>query len=203
MITKGAIQLIEIDHKTVIDHQIQTIKKFDPSADICFVLGFEYEKIQKYILDKNYNVRTVINHNFKTTSQVDSLRIGVNSSLNAATYVIHGDMLFNKEALKTCHSVTESGVLSQTNNCRSKIGIQSVEGRLLNLAYGLPETWAQISFFTEKDFAKVRQIINSFKKNKLTYEFLNILNKDLNFRVFCSKNSSTREITKKYENSYN
>lgn len=200
MITKGAIQLTKVMSDAVIDHQIKTILDFDKLADICFVLGFESDRIQNYISSKGYNVRTVINHNFGVTSQVDSLRLGINSCLVNDTFIIHGDMLFNKEALETC-SGSHSGVLKASNPDKTKIGIASQNGELLTLSYGLPETWSQILYLTKKDFAATKSIINSFRKNKLTYEFINMINKNTPLKTFSSKRVQTKEINKKYENS--
>lgn len=200
MITKGSIQLIEHDHKAVVDHQIKNILKVDKNADITFVLGFEHDKIQKYILKNNYNVRTIINQNYKITSQTDSLRMGINSCLSDATFIIHGDIIFSPEAIT--ESISErSSVLKALKQEKSKVGIlcNDKNSKMLKMSFGLPDTWSQIFFLNKTDFDKSKTVINSLKKNKLTYEFINLLNKEINFNVVNPIQAKTMEITKKYE----
>ena len=190
----GCKSLIQIGSVCLIDKQISTILKYDKEADIIIVGGFEYQKLVNYIHSKKYNVRIVLNSNFATTSQAESLKIGINSCKKSAVYIIHGDIYFDINSLNFPDNKKAWITISD------KMGEQSVgtvirEGLIKNMCYGLENKWGQIAFFPEKNFDTIRDSINNIRSNRLTYEFINNLPID----IFSHCDESI-EINRKYEN---
>ena len=198
MLTKGPKSLLEYNGTTVLDHQIRTIRKVDSNADICVVLGFHADKIIKHILNKKYDIRIVLNQNFKITSQTESLRFGINAIRETDYYIIHGDIIFNEQSLKLKKDCSKI-VIDKTLTEKKIVGVSHSNGELLHLSFGLEDKWSQIAYICRDDFALSRRVINSFKMNKMTYEFLNMLGSHIPFRIHSEK-VKTVEILKNYEN---
>ena len=197
MQARGAKSLLPYDGLSVIDHQIKTILSADSRADITIVTGVGHDKIIKHIHGKKYDVRILLNYNYKLTSQTESLRLGLNSIRNDSVYIIHGDMIFNEMAI-SCDQLKSAVMLDCRSDDKKSIGVAYSNGYSVNLSYGLDEKWAQIVHISKKDFAIARSVINSFKNNKLTFEYINMLHKHIKFSILYD-GIKTIEITKKYE----
>lgn len=199
MMTKGSKSLLLYDGTEVLDYQISTIRKFDKNADIYVVIGFYSEKLTKYVLSKNLNVRLIYNPNYKITSQTESLRLALNAVITGPYYIIHGDMIFNTDALivkKTQCSV----VISHSDQNVKTVGVCHSNGKLLNLSYGIGDSWGQIAYINKQNFSASKEILNSLKSNKQTYEYINILSSKIEFSVNNSSKIRIVEITRDYEN---
>ncbi len=194
---KGVRSLLAIDSGLIIDHQIKTILEHDNKADITFVTGVGHDKIVKHILDKKYDIRIVYNHEYRTNSQTDSLRLAINAIRASPVYIIHGDIIFTKDSLKVRKSKSTLMIDKEISEEKS-VGVSHSDGIALNLSYGLKEKWAQIAYIASADFDECKRCINSFKNNRLTFEFLNLLGKSTVFYVQ-SKDVKTAEVTRNYE----
>jgi choline kinase len=201
MMTKGSKSLLTYDGTEVLNHQILTIRKFDAKADIYVVIGFYAEKVTKYVLSNNLNVRLIYNPNYKITSQTESLRLAINAIVAGPYYIIHGDIIFNMEALKV--KKNKSSVISAKYDQNIKaVGICHSGGKLLNLSYGIGDCWGQIAYISKDNFALSKNILNSLKSNKQTYEYLNLLLSKVDFLVHQNDKIKTIEITRDYENTH-
>lgn len=199
MQTKGAKALLSYDGTTVLDHQIKTILRFDKKADIVIVTGIGHEKILKHVSKKEYDVRIVVNHNYRLTSQTESLRLAMNAVRRDAMYVIHGDMIFNEACLQTNSG---SSVVISSGGDKKSVGVSHSAENVLHLSYGLPDKWAQIAYICKNDFKEARSVINSFRNNKLTFEYVNMLLKSIKMSIVYDGVRAV-EINKNYEDSSN
>lgn len=199
MQTKGAKALLSYDGTTVIDHQVKTICKFDKKADIVIVTGVGHDKIVKHVSKKEYDIRLIVNQNYKLTSQTDSLRLAMNAIRKDSVYVIHGDMIFNEASLSPN---SDSSVSLCSNEDKKSVGVSHDSGQVIQLSYGLQDKWAQILHITKKDFQAARSVINSFKNNKMTFEYVNMLLKNISMSIVYDGVRAI-EINKNYEDSSN
>jgi hypothetical protein len=195
MQTKGAKSLLVYDGLTVLDHQIKTIQKFDKKADIVIVTGIGHDRIVKHISKREYDVRTLLNYNYKLTSQTESLRLALNAVRQDSVHIIHGDVIFNEACLS---SSSKSSVVLSLSDDKKSVGVAYVDGLVTHLSYGLPEKWGQIAYICKKDFKSARSVINSFKNNKMTFEYINMLLKDITMSIVY-EGVRTLEINKDYE----
>jgi choline kinase len=196
MQTRGAKALLDYNGLTVLDHQVKTIQKFDKRADILVVAGVGHDRIIKHVGKKGYDIRVLLNYNYKLTSQTESLRLAINAIRHDSMYIIHGDMIFNEASL--CCSNRSSLVLS-SNDDKKSVGVAYSDGSVIHLSYGLPEKWGQIAYICKKDFQVARVAINSFRNNKMTFEYINMLLKDIKMSIVYD-GVKTVEINKDYEN---
>lgn len=199
MQTRGAKALLSYDGTTVLDHQIRTILRFDKKADIVIVTGISHEKVLKHISKKEYDVRLVLNHNYKLTSQTESLRLAMNAIRRDSMYIIHGDIIFNEASLQTNSG---SSVAISPNEDKKSVGVSHSSGEVIHLSYGLPDKWAQIVHICKSDFKEARSVINSFRNNKLTFEYVNMLLRTMKMSIVYD-GVRTVEINKNYEDSSN
>jgi len=198
MQTKGSKSILPYGSEKIIDFQIRTILDFDKSADITVVLGFKSKLVTEHLVSKKHDVRIVYNPLYDLNSQTDSLRIGINSLRKTSFYIIHGDVIFNEAALKIKRG--RSGVMVDTHHKNLKgVGL-SYGDTVLNLSYGLPKKWGQIAYIARDDYDEAVKVINGFKVNRCTFEYLNMLNESFGLIPYVSERAKMIEINKNYEN---
>ena len=197
MQTKGAKSLLLHDGLSVIDHQIKTILSVDKKADILVVTGVGHDKIVKHVHNKHYDIRLLFNYNYKLTSQTESLRLALNAARYDSLYIIHGDIIFNEMAISANPAET-AVMLDCGKEDKRSVGVAYNGDNLINMSYGLEDKWAQIAHISKKDYVVAKTVINSFKNNKMTFEYINMLLKYIKFSILYD-GIKTVEITKNYE----
>lgn len=189
----GCKSLIPITTQSnLIDEQIKGILKQDKNADIIVVAGFDSQKLINHLLKKTYDIRVVLNANFATTSQMESLKIGINSSRRSSLTIIHGDILFTDTSLDFPDK-KKSWITISDKSKSSGVGAVICEGMVKNMSYGLENKWGQIAHFPKSKFDEIKTLANSIKTNRLTYEFIN----KLNFEIYPHCDESV-EINRNY-----
>ena len=81
---------------------------------------------------------------------------------------------------------------------KKSVGVAYNGDNLINMSYGLEDKWAQIAHISKKDYVVAKTVINSFKNNKMTFEYINMLLKYIKFSILYD-GIKTVEITKNYE----
>ena len=89
--------LIKIGNKTLLEHQLCTLRECFETPEIIAVVGCKAEKVIKKIRG---NVRIVENQIHETTNTSESIRLAFNNSLKGNFLFIHGDLYFNTSTLK-------------------------------------------------------------------------------------------------------
>lgn len=193
----GCKSLLVYKKDTVIGRQIRTIRSVSPHSDIIVVVGFESKKIINHLISREEPVRIVHNMQFSITSQIESLKLAINAALKSNVTIIHGDILFNKEAIE--FDSKEKGYLSldfHNNMLDKSVGAIEQDGIITNLCYGLDQKWGQIAYIPEKHFDNLRKEVNAVKTNMNTYEILNKMMKYLDFHLNDKVKSVMTEIEK-------
>lgn len=194
MKTKGAKSLLEYDGVSVLQHQIRTIRSVDDKADVCVVVGFQYNKVVKAALDES--VRIVYNHEYESTGQSESIKIGLNSTNKTDIFIIHGDVVFNTAAIK---KTKLSHVVLENSADKRKVGLCHNSLTLVGMSYGVENKWGQIAYFNSKDFIILKELSNSCKSNMSTYELINEMIARTKIVVRQSEDIKIVEIEKNYE----
>lgn len=186
----GAKILLPYKNKKLIDHQIKTIEKFDRDARIHIVLGFKANQVIDHINKKKYDCSVVVNTLYDLSGQSESLKIGLMSCFRNDTYILHGDIAFNKAALEvdgpTIPVSHEKDYLS--------VGITHQDGKVLNLSYGIKEKWGQMFFITKEHLDFVKTSVSNLKQNRQTYEFINKIMEKIPFKIHNSKQIKIEEL---------
>ena len=185
MKTYGPKALLEYQPEfTVLDHELQTIYEVYPQADILLVIGFEYEKFLLY-KSKYPSIRLIYNPNYSTTNTLYSTQLGVQASIGNKIVVLHGDLMFSEESIA---GLTERGsriTVCDTIN-KESVGVVSHNSIATNISYGLETQWGQITYFTNKEYQLLLQLVQNDKDSRrlFLYEAIKyIINHGGKFRI--------------------
>lgn len=172
---KAPTPLISVRGECLIDIQIKTIRSKFNDADIILVTGFNSDSVVEYVMSKYRDVRIVENTSYKTTSSLNSLKIGLNSMLEANSFVIHGDRLFDEQSLNV--NINKSSILSHKIIKKNhNIGISFNTRQFLNIEYGLPHVWSEILYIAKQDYQLIKKQANLAAKLK-TYTIPDLIRK--------------------------
>ena len=91
----GPASLMPINNYKLIDYQINSIKKSCKNYEIILCLGYETNKVFRYVKNnhKNSNVRIIENQNYTNTNSCESLRLSLNNTLNDKIFIIDGSII--------------------------------------------------------------------------------------------------------------
>ncbi len=179
---------------TIIDKIISNVRKSYEFCDIIVVVGFESERIIK-TLDRR--VRIVENHSYEETNIVESIRLGINNSINDNALIIYGDLIFNINCIQ---GMTKNGscVLVDKKNRfdDEEIGVTVVDGMATNFAYGLDSKWCHIAYLEGEEYESFRSLCQDKTKSKMyPFELFNIVMRSGGMlKSFEPKNMNIKEI---------
>ena len=169
----GNKSLIPYGNKRIIDHQVETIRSaYGVGTDIILVTGHMANKVIRDV-DK---IRVVENPFFESANIVESMRIGINCSLESNVFFIHGDLIFSQSFIKPpsenaiCVPIDKNSKLDKT-----AVGVVTNDTSVKNFSYGLPDKWSQIVFFPQNIFKQIKTKLNNADKNMSSFEFMNDL----------------------------
>lgn len=174
----GPASLISFNDKRLIDIQIEAIQKNFPIYEIIISVGFEAERIYKYIRQKyrHINIRTVENQIFSTSNSSESMRIALNNTNNDKILICDGSLHFTADVLSQIPQ-NISSVLTQNKNDNLEIGVNINEQNYAEyFSFGASSSWSEICFLHNYDYIEsLRKILLSYDKNKFAFEALNDL----------------------------
>lgn len=176
----GPLPLINISNKKLIDLQIQAIQQTFINSEIILCVGFDAEKICKYVRTyyNRANIRIVENQLFNSCNSCESARIALNNTLNDKVLICDGNLLLSNKSLSLIRS-DETCVLTETNPSENlEIGININEKNDAEyFSFGARTIWSEIlylhNFETIELFRKI--IVSQDNKAKFLFEALNEL----------------------------
>lgn len=179
--------MLKIGGKTLMEHQIATIKKSIDNPDIISVVGYDAQKIIKKFNDQ---IKIIENQIYDSTNTSESIRLAFNATNKNNFLFIHGDLLFNTETLQNL-DYTQSFVIIDTNHRidNKEVGLTVLNNNRASIfSYGLDIKWCQIAFFVDKEINIIKQIFNRFEvhhKKMLSFEILNqMINMGASFNCY-------------------
>ncbi|NBO99199.1 MAG: hypothetical protein EBU90_03605 [Proteobacteria bacterium] len=174
----GPASLISLHNKKLIDFQIEAIQKIFPLHEIIVCVGFDAEKICKYIRQKyrTINIRIVENQIFSTSNSSESARIALNNTNNDKILICDGSLHFTSEVLAQIPQHTSS-ILTQNKNDNLEVGVNINEhNNIEHFSFGASMSWSEMCFLHNYDYIEsLRKILLSYDKNKFMFEALNDL----------------------------
>lgn len=172
MKTWGAKALIEIQkNQVLIDNQIKILKKFLPKSNIIVVCGYDSINLMNHL---PADVIKIENEMFEQNNVARSIGMGLRACANNVL-LVYGDLVFNEYAISS-FSFNKSGLLVGDNiMAENEVGCTiDDDNSIENMMYELPIKWGQISFFTGKELAILKQICwNPCNKNLFGFEVIN------------------------------
>lgn len=187
--------LLKINGDSLINHQIKTLNKIFDSPEIITVVGCHANKVIKKI---NKKTRIVENQLYSENNSSESMRLALNNTLNENFMFLHGDLFFNENCLKVDYS-NSFIVVDNNNNIREdEVGVTTSNEKVSILSYGLATKWAQIAYFTKKEYSILKSLFIKYDekdKKKLSFEIINsVIEMGGSFNCYEPKNMKITEI---------
>lgn len=191
----GPLSLIGIGSKKLIDLQISAIKDAFKHFELVLCLGFDSEKVCRYIKTKysKLNIRVVENQLYNSSNSCESLRLSLNNICNDKVVICDGNLLFNSKSLllldtTQCCALTESDPYHTM-----EIGLNSDHHHSVqHFSFGAKNIWSEIIFLQGKDTIEtLRRILVLYdSKTRFVFEAINEL---------VGLNHSIRSINNKHQ----
>jgi hypothetical protein len=170
----GSKSLLPINKThTIIEYQIQHLKKFYYPINIFISTGFEHDKIVK-ITNKYKNVHCVYNQDYESDNQSGSLLHCLkNHDINHTLVINNGLLLLDKISIRKDRS--SIFITNKTLQTHFEIGINFINNTQY-LFYDLPQKWLECVYFNNESITKILEIgKTNYCKKLFLFEMINIL----------------------------
>lgn len=174
----GPISLINIGSKKLIDLQIDAITTVFPKSEIIICLGFDCEKVCRYIKSKYLDkIRIVENQLYATTNSCESLRLCLNNSNSNKILICDGNLLFDRQTISLIDKTKPCVLVESEPNDTLEIGININKNVAQFFSFGAKYIWSEIMFLAGNDIIEsFRKILsNSHNKTRFVFEAINEL----------------------------
>jgi hypothetical protein len=175
----GPLSLIGIGSKKLIDIQIAAIKETYKNFELILCLGFDCEKVCRYIKSKysKLNIRIIENQLFQSSNSCEGLRLCLNNICNDKIIICDGNLLLNNKSLSLV-SIDESCALVESNPYHTmEIGLNSDHNQVQHFSFGAKNIWSEIIYLNGKNTVEtLRRILVSYdSKTRFIFEAINEL----------------------------
>lgn len=176
----GPLSLIQIENKTLLEHQVDAISSVFIDYEIILCSGFETNKVYHFIqskFPKSNNIRIVENQVYYHSNCCEGLRLCLNNTNNNKILICGGGVLLTPEYLKSLN-LRKSSILTQQSdeNGMFEIGVISDDSKLENLSLAVKTAvWTELLYLTGEPLVKSFYNIVSKPelKNKFLFEAIN------------------------------
>lgn len=165
----GPQSLIKIGRYTLLQRQLQWIKKNFPINEIILIGGFEADKLFD---NTPNNIIKIENERYTETNATRSIALGLRATTTNNIVIISGDLYFKNisvtwpknSCLITCDKLMP----------KEEVGCIVTDGLVTNIMYDLPQKWAQIAYFEGKTLDIFKQLCyNRNNEKKYLFEIIN------------------------------
>lgn len=189
----GPASLIKINNKYLIDLQIEAIKKTFKNYEIIICLGFDSDKIGKYIRKKykHLNIRLVENQLYSHCNTCESIRLSLNNTFNEKIIIIDGNLLFNNKILSLL-DINQTCVLTEKYPSENlEIGINIIDNKAQYFSFGAYKTWSEIIYICNNEIIELLRkfLSNQESKKKFSFEAINDIIK-YQYSILCIENKT-------------
>lgn len=172
----GPKSLINLGNSNLLTHQINCLREVFINPEIILVSGFEYDKIDKFIKRFLTDIKVVYNNNYYTTNVAYSVALGLKEAQHNDIIVVLGDLFFNANALHDINTWQYNTLLidKSCNMDKREVGVATQYDKVVHMAYGLEEKWAQIMLLQKKASAFFQQLAQLAQNRKaFTFQIVN------------------------------
>lgn len=173
--SKGCPGLIDLDKKTILEHQINNITKILPNCIIHYVSGFDNEKLKSYIEKNNLQnkINIIENNEYDNFNESYSLSIALNiiekptNILVLSGYYIPSINSFNNIDLS-------KSTLFIDNHRKTKLGCIINNNIVENIFFDLENYIQDIYLIQEKELNSIKKILSTNQfNNAFLFELIN------------------------------
>lgn len=192
----GAKSLLLIrDNVSIIDNQLKNIFKYLYKPQIIIVGGNDFVSLQQEV--NRRNVLVIENKEWETSNVTQSIHLGLQAAKHDNVLLVYGDLVFNGWTLKSPFG-GYSMVLGDSGGFMKdeEVGYISYKNVLTNMMYSLPNKWAQIAYFTNKELALLKEFCGQEEyKNYYGFEIINkIVDSGGTFTVYSPKRMKITDV---------
>lgn len=168
----GSKSLLEIDGKSIIKRQLDSISSNIKNYEIALITGFDSERLMDHTPDHLIKIE---NEKYYETNVARSINIGLRASKNHEhVLIIYGDIVFSKTTLNHL-DFSKSFILISNNMLENEVGCNiNKKGILEFMMFDLPNKWGQILYLTGKELELFKKICcNRTNDRKFGFEIIN------------------------------
>lgn len=190
----GPTSLIKIHNKYLLDIQINAIKRSFNNYEIIICLGFEGEKIAKYVRNKykDLNIRLVENQLYNNCNSCEGIRVGINNTFNDKILIIDGSLVFSNKILSLIDTNQTCAIIEKYPSENLEIGINiNLKNNAQHFSFGAYKTWSEIFFVLGSEcIESLRKFLNNIEsKKKFSFEAINEIIKN-EHSILCIENKT-------------
>lgn len=175
MKSRGCIGLVNIDNKTILEHQYNNIKKSFPAANIIYVYGFEGKRFDSFIEknNKRLSINKVYNPNYNKFNHAYSLYL-IKNFLNDSCCILFGDNLINYRVFNNFN--LNSSQIFINKKQKHPMGCIINDSKITNISYDLENYLSDIYYLSKQHAIILQKLINNTKMhNYFIFELFNTL----------------------------
>lgn len=157
----GSKALLKIkDSLSIIEYQVQQLKKINRKINIHIVAGFEIEKIKKTLSKSKVNI--IYENEYVSTSQSRCLRLFLNSQQTDNLFIISNGVIFKNNPFDLTETDRSKVFLIDKPKSNFNIGCCETNANRINyLFYDLPTLWSECIYLTSDAIEKFCRLSNN------------------------------------------
>jgi NDP-sugar pyrophosphorylase family protein len=177
----GPTPLIKVGNRTLLDRQIEAIKRTFRNFELIICGGFDCDKVTQFVRDnyRHENIRIVENQIYHHSNCCESARLGVNNTTNDRVLLCNGGLTLDYNTLSLLEHDRSCIVIEKQNpSSELEIGVTiGDDGCAEYFCFGLSNIWSEIVYLSGLETIEFfRRTISSIEyKNKFIFEALNDL----------------------------
>jgi CTP:phosphocholine cytidylyltransferase-like protein len=156
----GSKALLKInDSISILEYQIQQLKKYHKKINIHIIAGFEIDKIKKLLT--KYKVNIIYNHEYVSTNQAKCLEIFFKNYVCDNLLIISNGVLFKNNPFGAyVNGESKVFLIDKTKN-NFNIGCSNEPSHNIDyLFYDLPTSWSECLYMNKQAINIFQKIIN-------------------------------------------
>jgi len=159
---------------TILESQLKKLWSEYPQAEIIVVTGFQGDKVRKQFRG-TYPVRFVTNPFYEDTNVAYSLQLALQAAISPRVLIVYGDLVFNASAIRTIATGPSAILVDSKEHFKTEeVGVQTHDGVVTNLSYGLNTKWGQMVYLIGRELRLFEiSVFNTETEKWFGYEVLN------------------------------
>lgn len=168
----GSKSLFDVGGRTLIEHQIDTIRSLFTNAEIVIVLGYELDKIEKILPS---DIRIIENPGYESSTSAKSATLGIKACSKSDILIINGDLWFNNKSIDIVHGETAAFVDSKFQISKDKAGVVVSKDYITSFGYGMDTMWGQMVVLHSGDIEVFQKVCRDTKHAIIISEVFNAM----------------------------
>ena len=168
----GPKPLIRVGSQSLIQRQIEILRKCFYSPEIILVCGYESCKVMN---STPTNIIKVENEKYNETNVSRSIAIGLRACTREKVLIVYGDLFFNQETFKNVN-LTSSCLFIESSGWMTKdeVGCNISNKRAQYLIPDIENKWAQIAYLKGRELELFsKSVFNRDNDKKFGFEIIN------------------------------